>query len=87
MAEWHTVFPQYNLIENQGYSTPGHKRALREHGPTFLHRYSFGPVRASSPEVRWKGYREVTDYREVTGYRETVTRAATGSNAGNGAQR
>ena len=49
LREWHEVFPQYNLASNKGYSTPDHRRALREHGPTLLHRFSFEPVRAAVP--------------------------------------
>jgi ribonuclease HII len=56
LTEWDKVFPQYNLASNKGYSTPDHKRALREHGPTLLHRFSFWPVRANSPHVHWTGY-------------------------------
>jgi len=56
LAEWDRVYPQYNLASNKGYSTPDHKRALREHGPTLLHRFSFEPVRESSRTVHWTGY-------------------------------
>jgi ribonuclease HII len=56
LARWSEVFPQYNLAANKGYSTPDHKRALREHGPTLLHRFSFEPVRAATGEVHWTGY-------------------------------
>jgi len=56
LVKWNEVFPQYNLASNKGYSTPDHKRALREHGPTLLHRFSFLPVRASSPHLHWTGY-------------------------------
>ena len=56
LERWHEVFPQYNLASNKGYSTPDHRRALREHGPTMLHRFSFEPVRANSPQVFWSGY-------------------------------
>jgi len=38
-------FPQYGLASHKGYGTPEHHKALREHGPTALHRYSFAPVR------------------------------------------
>ena len=44
MLEWDPVFPQYGLASNKGYSTPVHIAALREHGPTPLHRQSFAPV-------------------------------------------
>lgn len=56
LAEWDRVFPQYNLASNKGYSTPDHKRALRKHGPTLLHRFSFEPVRRNSSHVHWTGY-------------------------------
>ncbi len=36
--------PQYNWHSNKGYGCPHHLRALREHGPTPLHRRSFAPV-------------------------------------------
>lgn len=56
LAQWDRVFPQYNLASNKGYSTPDHKRALRKHGPTLLHRFSFWPVRVNCSKVHWTGY-------------------------------
>ena len=44
MCEWDAVFPQYGLAAHKGYSTPKHLAALRELGPTPLHRQSFAPV-------------------------------------------
>ena len=44
MCEWDSVFPAYGLASHKGYSTPQHLAALREHGPTPLHRQSFAPV-------------------------------------------
>lgn len=44
IAEWDPVFPLYGLRSNKGYSTPKHLAALREHGPSPLHRQSFAPV-------------------------------------------
>ena len=44
IAEWDPVFPVYGLRSNKGYSTPKHLSALREHGPSPLHRQSFAPV-------------------------------------------
>lgn len=41
---WDPVFPVYGLASNKGYSTPRHLAALREHGPSPLHRQSFAPV-------------------------------------------
>jgi ribonuclease HII len=48
MEEWDAVYPQYGLARHKGYATPDHLEALRLHGPTPLHRYSFAPVRHSS---------------------------------------
>jgi hypothetical protein len=44
MCEWDAVFPAYGLASHKGYSTPRHLAALREHGPSPLHRQSFAPV-------------------------------------------
>jgi ribonuclease HII len=44
MCEWDAVFPAYGLASHKGYSTPRHLAALRELGPTPLHRQSFAPV-------------------------------------------
>ena len=53
MREWDRVFPQYGLASHKGYATPAHKRALRELGPTPLHRATYAPVRASSSKHGW----------------------------------
>ena len=45
MEEWDAVYPQYGLARHKGYATADHLEALRQHGPTPLHRYSFAPVR------------------------------------------
>jgi ribonuclease HII len=47
MREWDVVYPHYGLARNKGYATPDHLEALRLHGPTPHHRYSFAPVRES----------------------------------------
>lgn len=36
--------PHYGWERNKGYGTPDHVEALRNHGPTPLHRRSFAPV-------------------------------------------
>lgn len=56
MDAWDRVFPEYGLGSNKGYATPDHLEALLAHGPTSLHRFSFEPVRASSPYPVWQGY-------------------------------
>lgn len=45
MADYAEVHPGYSWERNRGYPTPDHRRALRELGPTPLHRKSFGLVR------------------------------------------
>jgi ribonuclease HII len=47
MEEWDAVYPQYGLAQHKGYATPEHLEALRQHGPSPLHRHSFAPVRES----------------------------------------
>jgi ribonuclease HII len=47
MEEFDQMYPQYGLAQHKGYSTPEHLEALRQHGPTLLHRFSYAPVRES----------------------------------------
>jgi ribonuclease HII len=44
MREFDSVYPGYGLASNKGYGAPQHLKALREKGPTPLHRMSFAPV-------------------------------------------
>ena len=44
IRRWAPVYPQYDLASNKGYRSPKHLAALKEHGPTPLHRLSFAPV-------------------------------------------
>ena len=37
-------YPQYGWERNKGYGTADHLAALREYGPTPLHRKKFAPV-------------------------------------------
>jgi ribonuclease HII len=51
ISAWDPVFPAYALASNKGYCTRRHLAALREHGPSPLHRQSFAPVwNAPTPE-------------------------------------
>ena len=43
--EAHAQFPQYGFAGHKGYPTAEHLAALRRHGPSPVHRRSFGPVR------------------------------------------
>lgn len=56
MREWDRVFPQYGLKNHKGYSTAEHWNALKAHGPTALHRFSFWPVRENCARTLWAGY-------------------------------
>lgn len=56
MQEWDRVFPEYGLGRHKGYYTPEHMEALKTHGPTSLHRFSFEPVRMCCPREMWAGY-------------------------------
>lgn len=44
ISAWDPAFPMYGLASNKGYCTPRHLAALREFGPSPLHRQSFAPV-------------------------------------------
>ena len=44
MRDYARAHPQYGWERNMGYGTAEHLAALREHGPTPLHRRSFAPV-------------------------------------------
>ncbi len=48
MEEWDGVYPEYGLGRHKGYATPDHLEALRQYGPSPLHRHSFAPVRESA---------------------------------------
>ncbi len=48
MREWDQYYPEYGLASHKGYQTPEHMAAIRLHGPTPLHRFSFEPVRQNS---------------------------------------
>jgi ribonuclease HII len=53
MEELDAVYPCYCFSRNKGYGTSAHLEALRTHGPTRMHRFSFGPVERSlgAPDV------------------------------------
>lgn len=48
MNEWDLIYPQYGLAQHKGYGTSVHLAALRLHGPSPHHRYSFAPVREAA---------------------------------------
>lgn len=44
MLALHAAYPQYGFDRHMGYPTAVHLAALAEHGPSPVHRRSFGPV-------------------------------------------
>jgi ribonuclease HII len=54
LRAWDPVYPHYGLASNKGYATPRHKLALREHGPSPLHRLSYAPVAAATEGLQRK---------------------------------
>lgn len=44
MESYHALYPQYDFLKNRGYGTEEHWKALREHGPSPIHRHSFEGV-------------------------------------------
>jgi ribonuclease HII len=44
MCELDTEYPGYGLASHKGYATPEHRVALKNLGPSILHRKSFAPV-------------------------------------------
>jgi len=51
MREMDVAHPVYGLASHKGYGTPEHRRALKEFGPSALHRRTFAPVRAVDPDA------------------------------------
>ena len=46
MIEYDSQYPGYGFAEHKGYATRAHRRALRELGPSPIHRMSWAPIRA-----------------------------------------
>lgn len=44
MCDYDTMFPEYGFIQNKGYGTAGHLKAIREHGACPVHRLTFRGV-------------------------------------------
>ena len=45
MERLDALYPEYGLAQHKGYPTRSHLEALRKHGPSEIHRMSFGPCR------------------------------------------
>lgn len=48
MLQYDKVYPQYGFARHKGYPTRYHKSALKTHGPSPIHRYTFKPVKEIS---------------------------------------
>jgi ribonuclease HII len=48
MRKLHELYPVYGFHNHKGYGTVEHMRALREKGPSSVHRRSFAPVREAA---------------------------------------
>jgi ribonuclease HII len=46
MVAYDSQFPGYGFAVHKGYATAAHRRALRELGPSPIHRMSWAPIRA-----------------------------------------
>lgn len=51
MVEYDREFPGYGFARNVGYGTAAHLQALREIGPSPLHRLTFGQVLPEAPKL------------------------------------
>ena len=57
MLRLDALYPAYGFALHKGYPTPVHLAALREQGPSKVHRLSFGPCRAAA-ELQRRGCTE-----------------------------
>jgi ribonuclease HII len=48
MEQLDTRHPEYGFAVHKGYPTPAHLAALKAHGPSSVHRRSFGPVKSAA---------------------------------------
>ena len=44
MSNYDEIYPNYGFSNHKGYGTAGHLNALKELGPSPIHRRSFRPV-------------------------------------------
>jgi ribonuclease HII len=63
---WDPIYPAYGLASNKGYSAPKHLKALRELGPSPLHRQSFAPVWTNAPTQELLGFMQEEEVAEST---------------------
>jgi ribonuclease HII len=44
MGEAHEKYPPYDFLNNKGYGTSSHQKALHQHGPCPIHRRTYAPI-------------------------------------------
>lgn len=49
MRQYHLRWPNYGFDQHKGYGTEKHVKALENHGPCPIHRFSFGPIQKLYP--------------------------------------
>ncbi len=49
MMEYDSIYPQYGFARHKGYGTKFHISAIKNHGPSAIHRVSFRPVKDLLP--------------------------------------
>lgn len=52
MAMYHNEYPLYNFIQHQGYPTLYHRNMVALHGPSPIHRLTYGPVKKYLPAAQ-----------------------------------
>ena len=53
MNEYHITYPDYGFTRHKGYGTSQHLQKILKHGPSPIHRRSYGPVSAApQTEIR-----------------------------------
>jgi len=55
MVDFDKMYPGYGFAEHKGYSTPRHYAAIKERGPSPIHRRSFAPFRPVETELELFG--------------------------------
>ncbi len=50
MEELDKIYPEYDFKKNKGYPTADHLAALKQYGPTKIHRFSYRPVFEASQD-------------------------------------
>ncbi len=53
MDRYHRRFPAYGFDHNRGYGTKEHRDAIRRHGPSPIHRYSFKGLATDYYDGAW----------------------------------